>query len=523
MTNKPKTRNFSIYLLKKGSTAANAFKEGTKLKEVEATKIPDGSSLFLLDRQHQPPWWKGFWGITQDLMQGLKSAVLILPIEDRHFALTFGAVYHELAPNSYEYDFGLRVTLNSVNPELIKSTDSVSPTSAQRQRTQLPTASELTYFDFDSDRDVIKSLTGKTRKKYAHLFKQSSGAASLRAGLQKHPEDISTVCSQLLALYNKDDYEELFPSIQNLRPIHDPTTLDILSISLVEALKSKNSNLSLGLPEIIDLARVTCFKFSGVGQGLEYSDATIQNFYDYFETKHDLEDLTYEGIKKCYVRLCDEEGHDIKRYPLARCLLFDTALKEQETCYLSDGKWYQVKNAYLTAVENEINPIFKKSNLPPYTKDHANEADYNKKTSDLLSFTCMDAKNIAPMKQTQIEPCDMFRYSEGAPQFYHIKRGTRSASLSHLFNQGVNSIELIKSVPEAQEKFFKLMDAPTEKMKAEVVSGPHAIVYGIITSKDQTLGVANLPLFSKISLRRTLRSLKAMSVNVRCSYIEDQS
>ncbi len=47
-------------------------------------------------------------------------------------------------------------TLNSLDPNKLKSLDSLIPENARRQRTQLPVGSDLTYFDFDRDGSNFK-------------------------------------------------------------------------------------------------------------------------------------------------------------------------------------------------------------------------------------------------------------------------------------------------------------------------------------------------------------------------------
>jgi len=159
-----RTRSFSIYLLKEGYNAANALREDHALDEgVDALRLPDGATLFVFDGEPRPPWWRSYFGIQIDLTQASKGALVFLPVGDRCFALCFGHVAHNLLDASYEYDFGIRVTLNSLDPRKLKSTDTLDPGAAKRRRTQLPIESELTVFDFDRDSTILRSLTGKVR------------------------------------------------------------------------------------------------------------------------------------------------------------------------------------------------------------------------------------------------------------------------------------------------------------------------------------------------------------------------
>ncbi len=190
-----KSRSFSIYLLKQGFDASNALKDDHKLDDsVGATNLPNGASLFVLDNHPREPWWKGYFGVQKNLNQVTKGALIFLPVGQSCFALSFGYVYHNLKDESYEYDFGLRVTLNSVDPLKLKSTDILEPGAARRQRTQMPIDSDLTYFNFDRDSTILKSLTGKVKDEHKELFKHATGSSNLRISSTLSPDELTQLC-----------------------------------------------------------------------------------------------------------------------------------------------------------------------------------------------------------------------------------------------------------------------------------------------------------------------------------------
>ncbi|MBA1140668.1 TIGR04141 family sporadically distributed protein [Mesorhizobium sp. CCANP35] len=111
-----KSRSLSIYLLKEGFDATNALREDHALDDdIGAQGLPEGATLFVLDSDPRPPWWKSYFGVDKNLMHVTKGALVFLPVSNRCFALSFGHVAHNLIDSSYEYDFGLRITLNSLD------------------------------------------------------------------------------------------------------------------------------------------------------------------------------------------------------------------------------------------------------------------------------------------------------------------------------------------------------------------------------------------------------------------------
>jgi uncharacterized protein (TIGR04141 family) len=110
----------------------------------------------------------------------------------------------------------------------------------------------------------------------------------------------------------------------------------------------------------------------------------------------------------------------------------------------------------------------------------------------------------------------------------HIKISTDAPALSHLFNQGTNSVELLKSEPDSVEKLTKLVrehgNAETcgiEHLIAPLEGGRFEVMYAIITPKNQNRKSANLPLFSRVSLRRNLRALQLMNIPASFGFVHD--
>lgn len=93
-----KSRNFSVYLLKRGFNADNALKDENNLTRLteDETNIPEGGVMYFGQSPIKQPWWKEYWGINQDLKQSSAGAIVFLPVNGRWFAITFGSSYHNL-------------------------------------------------------------------------------------------------------------------------------------------------------------------------------------------------------------------------------------------------------------------------------------------------------------------------------------------------------------------------------------------------------------------------------------------
>lgn len=534
-----KTRPFSIYLLKVGYNSHNSLKlEHGLASDFQAANLPDGSSLFISDKFETTPWWVSYFNIAGNITQKNKGALIFLPVRDRVFALCFGHVYHNLLDISYEYDFGLRVTLNSLDPNELKSADIVDPGAARRKRTQLPITNDLTYLDFDSNSEILKSLTGKVKEQYSDLFSNATGSASLKVGLKIEPQHLSDLCENLIDLYNSEDYLESFPNIQKITPEKDPQKILELDTLLLESLKNHDNSLELSIPEIVDYRDNIYCAFRGIHKTPHiYSDINLENLYEYIGDN--LDNLTLENFKKLSMNLCNNEGLTTHSFSVYRCMIFEKNIHngvEDIIYHMCDGDWFKVDVDYLQELTEYINAKCIPSVLPNYDHDIVtnqsrsySEASYN---SDVAiqnnNFICLDQTDISPDGHSQIEPCDLITHENDACVFYHVKISSRSSQLSHLFNQGSNSIELLLSEPQCSIKLIDLINqrgnAPLTQILVDNITGKKfRVVYGVITRKPQADASGNLPLFSKISLRRNFKSLELMRTECSLTFIDDIS
>ena len=336
-----KTRPFSIYLLKSGFDATNTLVQDHDLEKTTSSALPAGSAIFILDKQPTYPWWRSYFQLDLEIKQAGKGALGFLPVGQRYFALSFGHVYYNLKDQAYEHDFGLKVTLNCIEPKELKSTDTLEPGAARRQLTQLPVGSDLTYFDFDQDSAILKSLTGKVLDVHKNLFSSVTGSSSLVIKSEVPIEGLVSFCEKLLVLYDKNDYRTTFPEIENIVPIRDPGKIDELNNKLIEGLRQKSPNLYLTIPDIIDYRHVGYFaEFSGEGRSMRYPDVFLGKYYEYLESNGtSVDNLDFVQLSAHKLKLTDGDGKVQKSYSVAKCLIFDTALDDgKQTFHRQDDR-----------------------------------------------------------------------------------------------------------------------------------------------------------------------------------------
>lgn len=538
-----KSRPFTIFLLKQGFDATNSLKEEHELGQAVASdRLPEKASIYILDSQPRAPWWREYFNIANPLEQASKGALVFIPVADRYFALSFGHVFHKLRDNCYEYDFGLLVTLNSLDPKKLKSADIMDPGASRRKRTQIPAAADITFLDFDSNTEIVRSLTGAVKKELVGLFKSATGSASLKISLKLLPEELQGLCTKLLELYKCEDYLSTFPSVGKISPENDPDIVRALNNQLLKRFIVQDPALSLCVPDIVDYRDNTSCRFQGRGGLAEiYTDVSLEAFYDYLGERVDLNAFTIEKLKSFSVGLCDADGNISKAYSIYNCLLLDI-VEGEKVYHICEGSWYRVEREYIEHLKEYLDAKCEPTDLLDYNHDlikdgvsHYSEETYNDAVANIYpAFICLDQQNMSLEGQTAIEPCDLYTVTQpdnGGKELgklYHLKISTRSSQLSHLFNQGANSAQLIILESGCRDALRQLIaerigQNDLQLYCAAIDNINVKVIYGIITTKSPAGLSDNLPLFSRISLMRCFKNLDLMQIPSALTYIPDVS
>lgn len=520
-----KSNNFSLYLLKEGFNAQNSLKDNHNLTLLEDTNtnIPKNGIMYYGQNPTKAPWWKEYWGIKLDLKQTSVNAIVFLPVNNRCFAVTFGTSYHNLRENAYEYDFGLITTLNALDPEKIKSTDLLVPDRAKRQRIQIPAASNITYFDFNADESIIKRLTGAVKEEYRTLFRNATGSSSLRFATIYKANELTALCIRLLEIYMRHDYKKSFPDLHNIIPIKDPDLIRGLDNQLLAAFQDESSNITLSIPDIVDYSTNFRVRYRGAGkQSQEYEDVFIGNYRDYIHgLQINIDNISY--LNSHTLCILDENENLLQSFSIYKSLLFDCTFKDK-TYHLCDGCWYEINTNFIEKLKKELDPIFIDTHKVLYECNQKREDEYNveiqRRSSVAYEVICLDKKNIAPNGQTPIEPCDIIALNNDKAELIHNKISTRSACLSHLFHQGVNSVTLLLQDEEAKEK-LKALVRHNSSLEEKISKDQYQVTFGIISNKKRGMKSDALPLFSRISLLRCVKTLKLMKISTAVFLITD--
>src|SRR4030042_1085923 len=245
-----KTYPLTLYLLKEEFTELAQFVQ-SGLNKVEINDF--GTFFYRGSHKNIPKWISLFDGYNFPLFSSSASGLLLVKIKNRFFAITFGPEgRHFLNKGVTEERFGLITTLNSVKENSIRSVDTKTLESEGLQtRIQSARPVSADIFGLDVEKDLLNCIVGEPED--SKLGKILSGRDSLRVSVKCDLDDLKSILEIILRNYQKDNYREKFPWIDNLKEIRNSIKVDELNQELVSEInKELPEKIWLTIPEILD-------------------------------------------------------------------------------------------------------------------------------------------------------------------------------------------------------------------------------------------------------------------------------
>ena len=521
----------AVYLLKRRAALAEIVPSTPSLYQLAVT-VPgaDEAHLLVASQRSTPPSWVSLFSDQtlvggdrkklNDLITASTSAVLIVRIGKTSFALPFGFGRHLLDTSVLDETFGLRVVLNAVGSDTLKSIDRASlEVTGHRTREQAPRSSSISDFGIDFDQDLVQAVTGQPLD--PALGRTISGSEALSVALPNDSQKLADPLKALKVWADKTDYRKKFPWVDKVREIQDSSIIAKLDTDVIDRLRARHvDKIWLAPPEILTWSAAPLFRYRGFGNKKKYDDIYMDEFLQVCST---VATLTLDQLKKWHVEQLDAEDHVQRDWPLYRCLYAEAVLTG-DTYILNAGRWFRVETDFVGAVNAEVEPYLKGAHaivsLPDY--NHASEGAYNTAVAAAdRRYAHMDRKNIwYGGKQSQIEVCDLF-FSK---KLIHVKRYSGSATLSHLFSQGTVSAQAIVGDPAFRKEFNKRLANPHKlaDSQARIDAREWAVVYAVVSKHiSKHTGHLDLPFFSRVTLRNAARTLGAMGYEVGLVAVRD--
>ncbi|MGG7520844.1 TIGR04141 family sporadically distributed protein [bacterium BS0013] len=517
-------QRLSIFLVKKGIVDHNHILDLDRMKRAIPLDIPDTESFIYIHQPRQakyPDWVNYIIGSQSNVTYEdfskcqSESAVIVLSFNGYLFLMTFGGGHHKVKKDSIERDFGLRVTLNSVDPDKLKSLDKSNyQDSPLNTRNQSAKEVDISSLNIDSELEILSTLTGKSN---VEIFGEIvTGKDSLTIIPPLGINSIRSILEEALARF-KSKLPKEFEWIDNISKVKDKMLCDVLELELNERLidDNKNDNFWIGEPELVDWSLQIGYVIGRVSSRAPiHQTLSFDILKDYINSTGQI--LSCDSLKRINIHIIKENETTYDSWSAYNCLYAEVT-NNDELYILRNGTWYTVNIDFVASVDRAL------KNLMPYDIElplynHEREEQYNEFVCESLEdCLVLDKKLIYHGgKGSKFEFADILRKGS---EFIHVKYYRSSSTLSHLFAQAYVSLELFVSDPEFRTKLNKLL--PDEIKLKDVNKRPDTQKFVVIYAIAINRPIPNkLPLFSKITLKNTVRSLENLGFTIKIAQVK---
>ncbi len=355
----PTTKTFSLYLAKPGveelddilTENAKDLVERGRVKRITSDKFADDSVLLIFPGVPVKPKWvkhlEGTFDIKDRLTSQSPCAVVVFKQDARVFALSFSYGHVYLDDAKTEADFGLKVAINAVSADKLRSVERSNIGAAIRDFAQAAGQRELRAFGFDEALDLIRKVSGRaTDDDFADLV---TGARALRFSKKIEIADVPDAAVEALHLFGQNTYQDTaFKIIDFLSPVLDSELAAALDAGLVTAIKDGSDEFEIAIPDIVPTG-VGTFRFEKAGFSEYHPDLSLDLYRD--ELGDELAALTAEDIKKHRIAAYSDGGDvQIDSWSVRHALVGSITYGEERYA-LNEGVWYRIDQAYKDAAD----------------------------------------------------------------------------------------------------------------------------------------------------------------------------
>lgn len=480
-----------------------------------------GSELYYGQSYDGTPSWLDFLQTgseqpLEDLKNQGAAALLFLPIDGRMMIYIFGYGLGSLVEGKTEWDYGIKVVLNSINANGIRSLDSKTiDRRAKNKRIQLATQGTIGEFELDIVKDLVSQIAGVSVD--TTFAKGLVGSESLMLTVDMEATSIVKKTKQIYNVYNEVKYKTTFNWIDFVSPVKDKTLIDELNaelqVALDNAIKANDSsNFLLSYPEIIEAMNIDHICYGGFGPEIESDYPDFEKFLvEYLAAGHTGLSHTFDQLS---IDQYDGEDTYKKSYGFYRCL--STELEYNLNYYvLTNGNWFRLEKTYYDEVTKFFEALINNStDFTGPTKVYV----YGE-TAYLESFSQPDHEIMDQVffmsGQKKIEFADIV---SGSCEMIHVKGGGSGNQLGHMFNQGFVSASLMLNDINYRKEFkraIKISSISSKFKTKDFLPSEVTVVYRIIKSGKKP----SLSFFAKIALYDAYKKIRGMGYNFRLDWL----
>jgi uncharacterized protein (TIGR04141 family) len=450
------------------------------------------------------------------------GGVLVLAVDGQAYAITYGAGRWLLRDECKDQRFGLRYAIRQLDPNQINRLVQRFPASRGRQDSVLvPGGLPIWSYGLEAYAGIVGHLGGAlmstdlTSGTGAQRAVRINGAAGLNLLVGVEPAALIGDIRSIAATCRDRSPDPALEPIENIVPVGRGALAAQLDADLEVILGWPEDMVAEYLSPVVPAAKLDAFLAS---QSLVIRIGSTSIRADHLElddflrrTRLQPDGKRLAALRSGNVRLfADPDADEPLGGSRAINWLEATLPRGERRFFLADGKWYEIGATYIDSITRQVGDLISAApslDLPAWDPDQ-DERRFNQHVEDVRAgYINFDRDLVrAGLQVNGFEACDLLGPDN---ELIHIKRARGSAPLSHLFSQGLVSMQTLANSDDARADFVtKVRKHPKGRtLPADFV--PKKIIFGILLKDGEQLNTDTLFPFSQVTLAHASRELQA--------------
>jgi uncharacterized protein (TIGR04141 family) len=434
----------SVYLLKasKGTEAWQQLEATGAAVYPLIPSIPGGAFIVLPSDAEPPKWLEPIstlleQGSSPQLEGQSPGAILWVPRGNKNFVLTFGYGHSKIKDEWVEPEFGKTVALATVPQGQVREVRA-EQVFAKRHiaNERAPRASAVREFGFEPDRDLVAAVEGIPEPAYWPLF-----GTRVRGGVSfKLDVDVAKLIETLdliVERFDSNDHRRRWPQANNLVPVRDEDTVELLDNLLAGVLAGPRPESSISLAAPGERNGDKPYPQHFVIGRMSATAATspylmFASWQRLVQSKGDPMDLN--AAKNTRVHLLDEDKEEIGVCSIYACIGAEVTLNGV-THVLSSGSWYAADRQFILSTNQALATLGTPTLALKAWNMIDHEGPYNEDAAAADPDLWLFDKELVSFGggASRFEFCDIMHLP--TKTLYFVKHPAGSAGVSHLCEQ----------------------------------------------------------------------------------------
>ncbi|WP_148587807.1 DUF6119 family protein [Streptomyces sp. WAC01526] len=478
-------------------------------------------------------------GIRAPEFKRRTAALQLMAIDDEVYAVGHDDGFRLLPDEFRDRTFGLSFVIRQIDPQQVRGLVASTLGQARTDIAVTPGGIPLSMLGIRAYDQLVSRIGGyldSIELTYARYGRgkaaTAEGGCGLRLRLGVDAADLIADIREIARICRDRKPRRGLEFVEHFVPVRDPKVREALDVALDDVLGcAEDGRVALAVPEDLVGVYGEAARFGvkiGRRRANGVDDLSVAHLLDPIRVHRPGSRLTALRGGKVHVYGPPESDGAASAVATGaqRWIEANISLDERRFC-LWDQSWYEIGAAHEKEIRATIASVIRTmpSWTPPPWPRGADETTYNQelsKTPEGRGFLNLDRAYVKnPLKRRNVlEVCDHLA-PDNTLVLVKPAHG-RSGPLSHLFNQGVVTVQMLQNSASVRREFTKLVrekSGSTQRLPEDFT--PRRIIFAIHLKPGTALTPDTLFGFSQVTLAQTVRTLQQWGVTVEVIGISD--